>query len=287
MLTALAGWEQHPSDLTTMAYKWCSEISKNHPNPTDGKDLLFLSLEVGFRHLNPQNPQILAGSTKWTVLPWMVDIVFKSGSDEVIADLLHAWTSHSDPSLPLSECAGRLVDLQHSSPRLQRLVIWSVELIGPQGFRGVAVEKFAGLLDHLDVGVEDMDAKDQWANLLTSIIQHPDGNGVQHLSHPYWELLVELSLLGSLQPGDIACDPDIMTNLEAGQEWGKLECWMGIVWMLWPPETGITTQENLGRVLLLLSRQQPGAIPKLEQWIEWWSVSQGKAIPESFQQISS
>jgi len=61
MLKALAGWEQHPSSLTTMAYKLCPVISKNHLSSTDGKELLFLSLEVGFHHLNPKDPQILAG----------------------------------------------------------------------------------------------------------------------------------------------------------------------------------------------------------------------------------
>jgi len=44
---------------------------------------------------------------------------------------------------------------------------------------------------------------------------------------------------------------------------GMLEHWMGIVWMLWPPETGITTEADLRRVSLSLFRQRPGSVWKL------------------------
>ena len=73
-----------------------------------------------------------------------------------------------------------------------------------------------------------------------------------------------------------------MESLEGDQEWGKLECWMGIVWMVWPPETGSTTEEDVLRVTLLLFCQRPGAIQKLERWMERWSGRSGKDVSESF-----
>jgi hypothetical protein len=94
----------------------------------------------------------------------LVDVVFQSQESEVIADLLHAWTTESmshDPAYTLlGFCAEHLVglhDLVPFSPRLRRLVIRSVELIGYKGFEGVGVERFIGLLNHLHVTVEDMD----------------------------------------------------------------------------------------------------------------------------------
>jgi len=164
-----------------------------------------------------------------------------------------------------------LIALQDFPPRLRQLVIKSVELIGPQGFEGVEVKKIFELLNQLHVSVGDMNVKHQWADLLTSIIQHPDE--VQHLSQPYWELLVELSLSGSVKPGHITYNSDIVKYLEDHQEWGKLECWMGIMWMAWPLESDAAPEGDLGRASITFFHQRPSAIPKLEQWIEQWSAS--------------
>ena len=56
-------------------------------------------------------------------------------------------------------------------------------------------------------------------------------------------------------------------------------------WMVWPPGAGGITEEDLDRLMLSLFRQRPGAFRKLEQWMERWSQSNNKDIPESFQQI--
>jgi hypothetical protein len=94
----------------------------------------------------------------------LVDVVFKSQESEAIADLLHAWTaeilSMSRQHALLNICTGHLVglhDLVPFSPRLRRLVIRFVGLIGYKGFEGVGVEGFIELLNHLHVTVEDMD----------------------------------------------------------------------------------------------------------------------------------
>ena len=82
-------------------------------------------------------------------------------------------------------------------------------------------------------------------------------------------------------------DLHIMASLEKDQEWEKLECWMGIVWIVWPPQDGKTTEEynrEVEAVMLSLFYRRPSATQKLEQWmargIKWHTH-----IPESFRQI--
>jgi len=286
MLVDLAGWEQRPSCLTTMAYELCSAVFENYSSLVDGRQLLFLSLQIGFRHLDPKNPQIPTKLTHTEYHQKMVDIIFESGGEDTIADLLHAWTSHSDSHKPppsLSKCVGHLIGLQPSSQRLRQLIIRSVGLISRQEFGEVDAGEFCQWLNRLHVSVKDMDMEGRWVNLLTHIFHRPEG--VQHLSQPYWELLAELSLSGSLQPQRVTWNPDITTDLEHGQEVGKLECWMVVVWMLWPPETGITTEEDLEHVSLSLFRQQPSSVWKLGQrLVERWSEERPEGVPESFRQ---
>ena len=289
MLLDLVKWERRPSCLTTEAYGWCSVICKNYSNLVDGKNLLFLSLEIGFRQLDPKHPQIPAELTHTKHHRRMADIVFKSGDEEVIADLLHAWTSRSGSHKPpssLNACARHIVGLQPSSPRLRRLVIRAVGLIGYQRFTQVGVERFLELLNRLSADIEDMDGDESWATFLLDAIQSSDG--IQHLPYPYWELLTELLILEAQRLEAVAWSPCVMASLEDNQEWdqerGKLECWMGIVWIAWPPETGSTAEGEVRGATLSLFRQRPGAVQKLEQWVERWSERSGKVVPESFRQ---
>lgn len=281
MLCDLTKWGQRPSRLTTMAYELCSVICENYSKLPHGKELLLRSLEIGFRHLGPQDSRISATLTHTEHHRHMVDAVFESMDEEVISDLLHAWTSiDSDGNGPyalLDMCAGHLVGLRPSSQRLRRLVIRAVELIGSQRFGQVGVEESVELLDALRVGVEDIDDGTQWAALLLDTIQHPEG--IQCLSYPYWELLVELSIPVPRLPRYTAWASRIMNSLEDAEEWDKLGCWMGVIWM-----AGITT-EDLERVTLLLFRQRPCAIETLEQWMERWSKSHNRVVPKAFHQI--
>ena len=287
MLADLAGWKQRPGCLTTMAYELTSAILENYFGLADGKLLLFLSLQIGFRHLDPQHPQIPAELAHTEHHQQMVNVVFESGDEEVIADLLHAWTSHSDshqPPTSLCVSAGYLIGLWPSSWRLRRLVIRSIELTDPHEFEELDAGDLCRWLTHLHVDVKDMDREDRWVNLLATIIRRPEG--VRCLPHPYWELLMESSLSGSLRPGGITWDPDITMNLESNREWRKLECWIGIVWMLWPPETGITTEAYLRRVSLSLFRQRPGSVWKLGgRLVERWREGRSEGVPESFRRI--
>lgn len=52
--------------------------------------------------------------------------------------------------------------------------------------------------------------------------------------------------------------------------------------MVWPPEAGAATEEELGHSMRLLFRQRPGAVWKLEEWMERWTSG---GIPESFHRI--
>ena len=93
------------------------------------------------------------------------------------------------------------------------------------------MERLIQLLNHLRVTVEDVDRESGWLRLLLEILQSTEA--AQHLSHWYWELLVELAISKSWSlEGEIAYTPQIITFLTEAQEWGKLECWIGTVWMV-------------------------------------------------------
>jgi hypothetical protein len=93
---------------------------------------------------------------------------------------------------------------------------------------------------------EDIRQGPGWAKLLLDTLQ--SSKGTQHLSHWYWELLVELAILESQRLRNVTLPtvPQTMKFLTEAQEWSKLECWMGTVWMVWPPGDGGITEEDLG-----------------------------------------
>ena len=153
-----------------------------------------------------------------------------------------------------------------------------------RGFIPPMLHDLVNLKNHLHVAVKDMDDQSKWAKLLLGIIRTPEG--AQRLSQPYWELLVEAAILfpQSLRDGT-AYDPQITESLVQAREWRKLECWMAAVWMVWPPGAGGITEEDPGRFMPPLFRQQPDAGQKLEQWMERWSEANHEAIPGLFQEI--
>ena len=134
------------------------------------------------------------------------------------------------------------------------------------------------LLNHLHVAVEGMDDLFKWGKLLLEILRSPEG--IQHLSHWYWESLVEISIpLSRSLRGELAYSPQTTMFLSEAQEWSKLECWM-----VWPPGARGATEEDLDYSMLLLFRQLPGASQQLERRMERWSQQYSwNHIPESFQ----
>jgi len=144
------------------------------------------------------------------------------------------------------------------------------------------VEGFFKLLDELQVNKEDP-GKVEWSRLLLDTVQSTEG--AQKLSYPYWELLVELAVSHWCWLEGSTYNPQTIISLKEAEEWDKLEYWIGIVWMLWPPEKGQTTEGGLGHITLSLFHQQSGAIQKLEQWMEQWAGANWMQIPGSFQKI--
>ena len=276
--------ETRPMCLTEIAYDWCSVICENRRTLWDWEGLLLTSLEIGFRHLDIQDTRTAPTLTHTEHHPEMVDVVSGSQNSETIADLLHAWTIGYSLQVPPDTCTERLICL-HSlvpfSPRLRRLVIRSVELIGYEGFEGVEMERLVELLDDLHVTTEDTDDDSEWLWLLLEALRTSEG--IERLSHWYWELLVELALFWS-QPltNDFTYNPQVITFLTEAQEWTKLEFWMGTVCILWPLEADRITEGNL---ILPLFRQRPGAFEKLKQRMEQWSRVRRENIPESFQRV--
>ena len=276
------------SQLTEMAYEWCSVIHENYSILKGAKALLFLSLEIGFRHVNPKRKQIKLIHTEHHQK--LANIVFSSGVSEAITDLLCAWTSKSSSNTPypqLKMCAEHLIGL-HLHPfssRLRSHIIYAIRLIGYKQFEQVGVEGFIRLLNDLHVCAKDLDiGVVAWLRLLLDTIKSSEG--IHHLSCSYWELLVGLIAHWSRWLRTSTYSPHIMISLQDAKEWDKLTCWIGVVWMVWPPESGRTTKEDLEHVMLSLFHQQPGALQKLEEHMEQWSKAQSSnEIPKSFEQI--
>ena len=282
MLLELAEWDNRPNCLRTMAYEWCSAICEAYEGLWNGGKLLFASLKVGFRGLDIQNYFAYQELVHTKHHRDMAKIVFNGGDDEVIADLLQAWTGAYHDSdmhelLGLADTLPRLfIRHQHqisTSRRLRLLVIHSVGYLGPEQVEQVGMEEFTELLDCLSVGIDDMDwlrgpsGSDSWVHLLSYVIESPQRR--RSLPHPYWELMIELLLaVGYTEYWDrFDDDLRIMLSLEEEEEWDKLECWTGSVWLRRRP--GIyTIREDLERVTLSLFRRRPGAVQKLEQWLE-------------------
>ena len=284
---------------------------EEYRSSVDNDQLLLLSLEIGFRNLDPGSPRIEPELVHTEHHQKLAGVVFGSTDDEAIADLLHAWTSTSDSHEPppwLETCAGYLIGLRSPSQRLRRLIIRSVGLIGYGGFERVGVDGFFQLLDDLRVSVEDMDATTDWTRLLLDLIKSREG--ARRLSPPYWKLLAEVAILESPWAQGLTYTPDTTTSLEEAGQWEKLGCWIVAAWMLWPPDAGeameklesateeelerarvngleraMDMEKALARAMTLLSYNQPGAIRDVEQWVERWSKERGQDIPELFQRI--
>ena len=288
VLFDLARLENRPYYVAEMAYEWCSAICGNYKS-LEGERILPHALNAGFHHLDSREWSIPAKFTHTEHHRELIDIIFKGGDGEAIADLLCAWApefySHEPAYALLSLCTGHLVDLPNRmdlSLRLRQVVIRSVETIGYEGFKEVGTKRFAELLNNLHFGVEDFPYTYKWTSIFLEIIRSSEG--VRHLSVRSWELLAEFTIIDPWALRGSACDPQVTTSLLEGQEWDKLECWMGIVWMAWPPQTD-TTVEDLERAMAQLFRQRPGAIQKLTRWMERWSEFSANEVPEAFQRI--
>ena len=282
-LRDLADLEVRPECLTAFAYEWCSAIYENRETLRDWRSLLFVCLKIGFRHFDARRYYEIR--LTHTEQHWrLVDVVFESQENQTIADLLCAWTmGHQFPGPAdtlVNICAGHLDGLHnliHYSSRSRLLVIRFVENAGYKGFEGAGVENLIELLDHIHVAFKEMGQKSMWMALLLDVIRSP--KGTQYLSHHCWELLLELAVLS---PGwlshEVANSAEITKSLVEAPEWGKLECWIGLAWIL-------RVEEDLENPMVLLFRQRPGAAQKLKEWMERSCQLKGVNIPATFQRI--
>jgi len=277
-----------------MVYEWCSVICENRQSCEYWEQLVLCSLEIGFRHLT-QYRWISVTLTHTEHHRELVDVVFKSEDNEAIADLLQAWTAKdilddNDPLYTLlGTCVDHLVGLQNVvpfTPRLRQLVIRSVELIGYEGFKEGGAERFIGLLDHLHVGVDDVHGCYKWISILLDVIQSPEG--ARRLSIQHWGLLVELTISVWWRYGHSVYSPQVTKTLLEAQEWDRLECWIGIVWIEWPPQAD-AMEEDLEHAMVALFRQRPDAVQQITQQItrriERWGELHGEEVPVAFKRI--
>ena len=283
VLSSLTKLENHPECLTGMAHKWCTVISENRRGYEGWGSLFSLSLEICSRHPGQDHLQT---SSHINLDQGLIDAVFECNDDKAVAHLLCIFTVHPPMGTVTSICAKHIANLHVdlASPRLRRLVICSVELIGYEGFREVETGKFVNLLNNLQIGIEDIDLKSAWASILLETVQHT--KGVQHLAIQSWELLVELATEWTRISEDE--DPEYVSrvtdSLLRAQEWDKLECWVGAVWMTWPPEAEDAI-EDLTRTMESLFRRRPSAVQKLTQLMEQWGKEWHEEVPKPFQEI--
>jgi len=286
LLERLCNSKSQSKQLTEMAYEWCSLICENYSTLEGARDLLLLSLETGFRHIDPRNMEAKLIHTEHHQK--LASIVFSSQDSEAIADLLCAWTSRSDFTVPypqLEICAQHLIDLHylhHFSSRLRSHIIHAIGLIGYQKFEQIGVEEFVRLLNDLQVCAGDNISGPRWAGILLDTIKSSEA--IQHLSYSYWKLAVQRIAFWLDELETSTYSPHTTMSLVDAREWDKLKYWITIVWLVWTPVGGSTTEE-LEDAMLSLSHQQPGALQKLGKEMEKWStVLPWINISESFKQ---
>ena len=268
-----------------MAFRWGALIIDRRSE--DWKSLLLLSLELGSRHLDPDQGRLQTPSHV-DIDERLLDTVFGCSESEAIADLLCAFVVHPLTGSLTGVYARHITNLRNNitspfSPRLRRSVIRSIELIGYKKFEDAGAEKFIELLNYLDVSVKDIDSKAAWASVFLGAIQSTEG--IQLLAIHSWKLLVELATEWTRISEDE--EPEyasrITNHLLEAEEWDKLECWVALVWMTWPPEIEDAAEDRVAMEWLF--RQRPSAVQELPALMERWGQKWRKVVPVSFREI--
>ena len=288
-LHILTQLENRPRSLAREAYCWFTMIWKSHRNYEDWETLLLLAFEVGFRHLHLPDLQTPRGFSRVEHSQELIDTVLKSGDSEAITDLVYAsYMFSSSRQRVFSACVNHMVSLRSKAtgpfpPRLREIFSPYVERGDFVALEEMGEERFTELLNGLHIGIKDMTLSGctAWTTMLLKVIRSP--GGVRRLAIQSWELLVELATSGF--PESAAYNPDATASLLEAREWEKLEYWLGVVWMAWPPGPGDGMIEDLEHTTALLLHKRPGAIHKLTRWIERRSKNRREDVPESFLQI--
>ena len=228
---------------------------------------LFIILEVGFRLVTPGRGQ---PAFHLDHTPYYDSVFWKtyfSNDDEVVADGVCAWILDKR-SMPASSCVRYLTMRANNampfSPRLRQMCIHLIERMWHRNL-GVSELETIRLLNHLDVGVGEMEDKDGWGKLLAEVVHSPAGlNG---LSIHYWHLLERF-------PWERRCflevksrAKEVVRSLEEAGNWEKLEAWAAIVWQF----DGYRYErffsgglERLRQATLKHLLRRPSALPRFE-----------------------
>lgn len=236
------------------------------PTHRDYADLLFISLRIGFRPVGPSCYDWSA-SHPTHISHWeqLFETAFSSDDDETIADAVSVWIVGGFYALPGSIVSYFIRRVERAGPFSQRLRwmgVRAIESISDRDFEVAGLEVFR-LLDHLNVGMDDVVEEHAWARLLVSAIRSP--TGPERLSPHYWWLLERLMLPAWILVELAARDMEVMRLLEETEDWEKLEVWMGFIWGCLIFSNGLTSTENdveWATLQLLLDR--PSALPRFE-----------------------
>jgi len=228
--------------------------------------ILLLILEVGFRLVFPgrRQPAICLIHTPHHDL--MFKSVFSSQDDGVIADGVCAWIADRD-HMPAGSCVRYLAERVEQdtpfSPRLRQMSIRLIERMWNNKFWVPELEAIR-LLNRLDVGIEDMEGKFEWAELLADGMRSPAGLG--GLSIHYWHLLKRLPWTEPFFAKLFSCPTELTRLLEEAEDWKKLEVWMIIGWQ-YSLDGGLARSEHLEHLKQVTLKHllwRPSALPRFE-----------------------
>ena len=248
----------------------CARRPQRDLNPYDYVELLFKTLEIGFRLAQPSRPQPVLHLNHTSHHDRMFEVAFSSDDDEVVSDAMCAWIADSGCSSAGSfacRFSGRMERATPFSPGLRQMGTRAVCRTSPSKFTMSALETVC-LLNHLEADVGDAIG---WVCLLVGVIRPP--TGFESLSSHNWHLLGELMRIAehSLRPlPSVLRDIEVARSLEETEDWEKLEVWLAAVWgsllvfHIRMPEL----MEGIELVTLKLSLRQPSALQRFEDQCE-------------------
>ena len=343
LLGFLAAWKGRPAYLTPIAYQWCSAFSgvvtetreqvtylrqprqlseegftevgpgcdlvrhgrscQRDIDPHNYMDLLFKTLEIGFRqaHFGLGQPTIHLDHTSHH--DRMFQIAFSSKRDGVIADAVCAWIADSKRAGSLARhFTDRVEWPEPFSPLLRQIGIRAIYQTWSNDFT-MAAQETIRLLNCLKVDVDDVEEDDDWVDRLIAVIrsqtEFKTSTGFERLSSHYWSLLGKLMAIGGYFWEFASDDLKVMESLEKAKDWEKLEVWMAVIWMAQPfqrirmpesmedipgkpkyipalePRGYIPTPESMEgveRATLELFLRQPSALQRIENLCKSYAV---------------
>ena len=207
-------------------------------NPYGYVELLFKTLEIGFRLVRPGHlrPGLRLNHTPHQ--DRVFEVAFSGGGDEVIADAVCTWITATDSGCSPADlfahhffnCVERTTSF---SPKLRQMSIHAICRTWSSGLIMSAPETIR-LLNHLEAGVGDVRGRREqlrWVYLLIEVIRSP--TGFESLSSHNWHLLG--GLMRIVKPSlrlsfPVLRDIEVARSLEEAEDWEKLEVWLAAIW---------------------------------------------------------